>query len=132
MATSSVAIPSTRRGWSGHVTVPSQAAKSRIPNRRPPRSLTPPVLETKLSPPVRPFLAPTLEFIFGRAAMAMTMTIERVIAFMGLDLLVAKDEGLFAAEARHLRAAPLPPLQPRSAARESPPNATTNQGKVQP
>jgi hypothetical protein len=32
MATSSVAIPSTRRGWSGHVTVHSQAAKSRIPN----------------------------------------------------------------------------------------------------
>ena len=30
--------------------------------------------------------------------MAMTMTIERVMAFMGLDVLVAQDEGLFEAE----------------------------------
>jgi hypothetical protein len=32
MATSSVAIPATPRGWSGHVTVSSRAAKSRISN----------------------------------------------------------------------------------------------------
>jgi len=98
---------------------------------RPPRSLTPPVLETKLSPPVRPFLAPTLEFIFGRAAMAMTMTIERVMAFMGLDVLVAKDEGLFAAEGLDLRIAALPPDEMRSAAEGSPTKPTTNQGKLQ-
>ena len=30
--------------------------------------------------------------------MTMTLTIERVMAFMGLDVLVARDEGLFAAE----------------------------------
>ena len=30
--------------------------------------------------------------------MALTMTIERVMAFNGLDVLVAKDEGLFAEE----------------------------------
>src|SRR5258705_10691990 len=55
MATSSVVIPSTRRGWSGHVTVHSRAVKSRIPNRSWQPSLTRSVLETKLSPPVRPF-----------------------------------------------------------------------------
>jgi hypothetical protein len=33
MATSSVAIPSTGRGWSGHFTMLSRAVKSRIPNR---------------------------------------------------------------------------------------------------
>jgi hypothetical protein len=32
MATSSVTIPSTPRGESGHFTVPSRAVKSRIPN----------------------------------------------------------------------------------------------------
>jgi hypothetical protein len=36
----------------------------------------------------------------------MTMTIERVRAFNGLDILVAKDEGLFAAEGLDLRIAP--------------------------
>jgi hypothetical protein len=34
-----------------------------------------------------------------------TMTIERVRAFNGLDVLVAKDEGLFAAEGLDLRIA---------------------------
>src|SRR6266446_6239327 len=52
MATSSVAIPSTRRGWSGHVTVPSQAAKSRIPNNGCSSTLTARTRGTKLSPPV--------------------------------------------------------------------------------
>ena len=37
--------------------------------------------------------------------MAMTMTIERVMAFMGLDVLVARDEGLFEAEGLDLRIA---------------------------
>jgi len=35
-----------------------------------------------------------------------TMTIERVRAFNGLDVLVANDEGLFAAEGLDLRIAP--------------------------
>jgi len=35
-----------------------------------------------------------------------TMTIERVRAFNGLDVLVAQDEGLFAAEGLDLRIAP--------------------------
>ena len=35
----------------------------------------------------------------------MTMTIERVRAFNGLDVLVARDEGLFAAEGLDLRIA---------------------------
>ena len=35
-----------------------------------------------------------------------TMTIERVRAFNGLDVLVAKDEGLLAAEGLDLRIAP--------------------------
>ena len=46
--------------------------------------------------------------------MAMTMTIERVMAFMGLDVLVARDEGLFEAEGLDLRIAALPPDEIRS------------------
>jgi hypothetical protein len=37
---------------------------------------------------------------------SLTMTIERVRAFNGLDVLVARDEGLFAAEGLDLRIAP--------------------------
>ena len=37
--------------------------------------------------------------------MGMTMTIERVMAFNGLDVLVARDEGFFAAEGLDLRIA---------------------------
>jgi hypothetical protein len=55
-----------------------------------------------------------------RAAMAMTMTIERVMAFMGLDVLVARDEGLFEAEGLDLRIAALPPDEIRSAAEGTP------------
>ena len=40
---------------------------------------------------------------------AMTMTIERVLAFNGLDVLVARDEGLLAAEGLDLRIAALSP-----------------------
>ena len=39
---------------------------------------------------------------------AMTLTIERVRAFNGLDVLVAKDEGLFEAEGVDLTLAPIP------------------------
>jgi hypothetical protein len=42
MATSSVVSSSTRRGWSGHVTVSSRAAKSRIPNIKSGQVLTRP------------------------------------------------------------------------------------------
>ena len=45
----------------------------------------------------------------------MTMTIERVRAFNGLDVLVASDEGLFAAEGLDLRIAPSPADAPSSA-----------------
>src|SRR5882762_9475597 len=41
MGTSSVPIPSTRRGKSGHFTVPSSAVKSRISNSSPAGVLTP-------------------------------------------------------------------------------------------
>lgn len=63
--------------------------------------------------------------------MAMTMTIERVMAFMGLDVLVARDEGLFAAEGLDLRIAALPFNEMRSAAEGSPTKPATNQGKLQ-
>ena len=63
--------------------------------------------------------------------MALTMTIERVMAFMGLDVLVARDEGLFEAEGLDLRIASLPPEEVRSAADGTPEKPTTNQGKLQ-
>jgi hypothetical protein len=61
----------------------------------------------------------------------MTMTIERVMMSMGLDVLVAKDEGLFAAEGLDLRIAALPPDEMRSAAEGSPTKPATNQGNLQ-
>ena len=63
--------------------------------------------------------------------MAMTMTIERVMAFMGLDVLVAKDEGLFTAEGLDLRLAALPPDEFQSAAEGTPTKPTTTQGTLQ-
>jgi hypothetical protein len=63
--------------------------------------------------------------------MAMTLTIERVMAFMGLDVLVARDEGFFEAEGLDLRIAALPPEEVRSAAEGSPTRPSTNQGKLQ-
>ena len=63
--------------------------------------------------------------------MTMTMTIERVMAFMGLDVLVAQDEGLFEAEGLDLRIAALPPDEIRSAAEGTPSKPATNQGKLQ-
>ena len=62
--------------------------------------------------------------------MAMTLTIERVMAFMGLDVLVARDEGLFEAEGLELRIAALPADEMRSAAEGTPHKPATNQGKL--
>jgi hypothetical protein len=56
--------------------------------------------------------------------MATTLTIERVMAFMGLDV-------LFAAEGLDLRIAALPSDEIRSAAEGSAAKPTTNQGKLQ-
>jgi len=63
--------------------------------------------------------------------MAMTMTIERVMAFMGLDVLVARDEGLFEAEGLDLQIAALPPDDIRAAAEGTPGKRPSNQGKLQ-
>jgi ABC-type nitrate/sulfonate/bicarbonate transport system substrate-binding protein len=63
--------------------------------------------------------------------MAMTLAIERVMAFMGLDVLVARDEGLFEAEGLDLRIVALPSEEVRSAAEGSPARPSTNQGKLQ-
>jgi ABC-type nitrate/sulfonate/bicarbonate transport system substrate-binding protein len=64
-------------------------------------------------------------------AMALTMTIERVTTFMGLDVLVARDEGLFADEGLDLRLAPIPPDEIRSAAEGEFSRPVTNQGRLQ-
>ena len=61
---------------------------------------------------------------------AMTMTIERVMAFNGLDVLVARDEGLFAAEGLDPRIAALSPAQTRSAADGRLGHPITNQGRL--
>lgn len=60
----------------------------------------------------------------------MTMTIERVMAFNGLDVLVARDEGLFAAEGLDLRIAVLPPAEMRSTADGTLARPLTNQGRL--
>ena len=59
---------------------------------------------------------------------AMTMTIERVRAFNGLDVLVALDEGLFAAEGLDLRVAAPSPAEMRSTADGTLAHPVTNQG----
>jgi ABC-type nitrate/sulfonate/bicarbonate transport system substrate-binding protein len=63
--------------------------------------------------------------------MALTMTIERVTTFMGLDVLVARDEGLFADEGLDLRLALIPPEEIRSAAEGEFSRPVTNQGRLQ-
>jgi hypothetical protein len=60
----------------------------------------------------------------------MTMTIERVLAFNGLDVLVARDEGLFGAEELDLRIAALPLPEVRSASDGTLAQPTTNQGRL--
>ena len=60
----------------------------------------------------------------------MTMTIEQVRAFNGLDVLVARDEGLFAEEGLDLRIAPLRPDEIRSSADGTLGQPVTNQGRL--
>jgi len=61
---------------------------------------------------------------------SMTMTIESVRAFNGLDVLVARDEGLFAAEGLDLRIATLPAADTRSTADGTLFQPVTNQGRL--
>jgi len=60
----------------------------------------------------------------------MAMTIERVRAFNGLDVLVAVDEDLFAAEGLDLRIAALPPDEIRSTVDGTLSNPVSNQGRL--
>ena len=60
-----------------------------------------------------------------------TMTIERVLAFNGLDVLVARDEGLFADEGLDLRIAALSPDEVRPATAGTLEKPVTNQGRLQ-
>ena len=62
---------------------------------------------------------------------AMTMTIERVMAFNGLDVLVARDEGLFATEGLDLRIAMPAPADIRPATEGTLSQPVTNQGRLQ-
>jgi ABC-type nitrate/sulfonate/bicarbonate transport system substrate-binding protein len=59
---------------------------------------------------------------------AMTLTIEPVRSFNGLDVLVARDEGLFAEEGLDLRIASLAPSEVRSTADGTLTKPTTSQG----
>lgn len=61
---------------------------------------------------------------------SMAMTIERVRAFNGLDVLVAIDEGLFAAEGLDLRIAALPPDEIRSTVDGTLTEPVSNQGRL--
>jgi ABC-type nitrate/sulfonate/bicarbonate transport system substrate-binding protein len=61
---------------------------------------------------------------------SMTMTIERVMAFNGLDVLVARDEGLFAEEGLDLRIKTLAPEDMRSTADGRLSRPLTNQGRL--
>jgi hypothetical protein len=61
---------------------------------------------------------------------SMTMTIEQVRAFNALDVLVARDEGLFAAEGLDLRIATLSPADTRSTADGTLSQPVTNQGRL--
>jgi ABC-type nitrate/sulfonate/bicarbonate transport system substrate-binding protein len=65
------------------------------------------------------------------AMASVAMTIERVVAFNGLDVLVARDEGLFAAEGLDLRIAALAPGEMRSTADGTIEKPVTNQGVLQ-
>jgi hypothetical protein len=60
----------------------------------------------------------------------LTMTIERVLAFNGLDVLVAQDEGLFAAEGLDLRIARLAPEEMRSTIDGTITQPVSNQGRL--
>jgi hypothetical protein len=62
---------------------------------------------------------------------AMTLTIERVRAFNGLDVLVANEEGLFAQEGLDLRIAVPAPADIRPVTDGTLLKPITNQGRVQ-
>jgi hypothetical protein len=62
--------------------------------------------------------------------MMKTMVIEPVRAFNGLDVLVARDEGLFAAEGFDLQFARPRPRDLRSTAEGTLTNPVTNQGRL--
>jgi hypothetical protein len=61
----------------------------------------------------------------------MTLTIERVRAFNGLDVLVARDEGLFAEEGLDLRIVNPAPGDMRPATDGTLLRPVTNQGRLQ-
>jgi len=65
------------------------------------------------------------------AMAAMTMTSERVVTFNGLDVLVARDEGLFAAEGLDLRMAARESRDIRSTTEGTLSSPVTNQGRLQ-
>jgi hypothetical protein len=62
--------------------------------------------------------------------MMKTLIIEPVSAFNGMDVLVARDEGLFAAEGLDLRFANRQPGDLRSAAEGTLQHPVTNQGRL--
>jgi hypothetical protein len=62
--------------------------------------------------------------------MMQTMVIEPVRAFNGLDVLVARDEGLFAAEGLDVQFASPPHAELRSAAEGTLTHPVTNQGRL--
>jgi hypothetical protein len=62
--------------------------------------------------------------------MMKTMVIEPVRAFNGLDVLVARDEGLFAAEGLDLQFARSQPSDLHSTAEGTLANPVTNQGRL--
>jgi hypothetical protein len=62
---------------------------------------------------------------------ALTLTIEPVRAFNGLDVLVARDEGLFAEEGLELRIATPAPGDLRSTADGTLAQPLTSQGRLQ-
>ena len=61
---------------------------------------------------------------------SMTMTIEPVRAFNGLDVMVARDEGLFEAEGLDLRIATLAPADTLSTEDGTLHQPMTNQGRL--
>ena len=63
--------------------------------------------------------------------MTKTMVIEPVRAFNGLDVLVARDEGLFAAEGLEVQFASREPGDLRSAAEGTLANPISTQGRLQ-
>jgi len=62
--------------------------------------------------------------------MMKTMVMEPVSAFNGMDVLVARDEGLFAAEGLDLRITSRQPNDLRSSAKGTLEHPVTNQGRL--